>query len=218
MQRSLRLVLVPNSIKSLRRLTLNISNALLQNLLQNLGVLELLLDLCNDALGQLLLLADLDLSLISNPRIQDRLGLCGECGGLLELVCLGFKLGGFLSTVSKVLLRLKSIVTNLGDLEESLGDINDTSQLRNALNASLDGLGVVCTSSVQNALDLVDLSIGPFLVHWSSKLEHGSPDTQQAECDNGLLVDDIVFVAEGIDRDTGGRGEDGSLRDQGVAG
>jgi hypothetical protein len=48
-------------------LTLNIRNALLQDLLEDLGVLELLCNLGHDGLGELLLLADLNLSLISDP-------------------------------------------------------------------------------------------------------------------------------------------------------
>jgi len=52
---------------SLRLLTLNVGNTLLQDLLKDLGVLELLGDLGDNALSELLLLTELDLSLISNP-------------------------------------------------------------------------------------------------------------------------------------------------------
>lgn len=64
--------------------------------MEDLGVLELLLDLGDDALSELLLLADLDLALISDPGIQDRLGFGCKSGGLLKLVCLGLELCGFL--------------------------------------------------------------------------------------------------------------------------
>jgi hypothetical protein len=77
-------------------LTLNIRNALLQDLLKDLGVLELLLDLGNDGLRQLLLLADLHLSLISDPRVENGLSFCGEGGGLLKFVGLGLEFRGFL--------------------------------------------------------------------------------------------------------------------------
>lgn len=50
-------------------LTLDIRDTLLENLLQNLGVLKLLLHLGHNALGQLLLLPLLHLALISDPRI-----------------------------------------------------------------------------------------------------------------------------------------------------
>lgn len=84
-----------NSIKN-RTLTLNVSNALLKDLVKGLGVLELLLDLGNDALGKLLLLADLDLALVANPGVEDSLGLGGEGSLLLSLVGLGLELGGLL--------------------------------------------------------------------------------------------------------------------------
>ena len=77
--------------------TLDISDALLKYLLKGLGVLELLLDLGDDGLGQLPLLPLLDLTLVAHPRIQHSLSLGGQSGGLLELVGLGLKLGSFLS-------------------------------------------------------------------------------------------------------------------------
>jgi hypothetical protein len=68
-RRSLRFVLtvVLSTDGQLRQLTLNICNTLLEDLLQNFGVLELLLDLGNDALGELLLLPLLDLTLVTHP-------------------------------------------------------------------------------------------------------------------------------------------------------
>ena len=81
-----------------RQLTLNFSNALLQNLLEGLGVLELLGDLGDDGLGELPLLALLDLALVPDPRVQDGLGLGGDGSLLLELKGLGLELGGFLSS------------------------------------------------------------------------------------------------------------------------
>lgn len=78
------------------QLTLNISNALLEDLLENLGVLELLVDLSDDAVSKLALLALLDLTLVADPRVKDLLGLGGQSSALLELVGLGLKLGGFL--------------------------------------------------------------------------------------------------------------------------
>lgn len=47
--------------------TLNVSNALLKDLLENLGILKLLLDLGDDVLSKLLLLALLDLALVADP-------------------------------------------------------------------------------------------------------------------------------------------------------
>lgn len=78
------------------KLTLDISDALLEDLLENLGVLKLLVDLAHDSLGELLLLALADLAFVTNPRVKNLLGLGSESGALLQLIGLGFELGGFL--------------------------------------------------------------------------------------------------------------------------
>ncbi|KAF3391753.1 hypothetical protein F1880_007821 [Penicillium rolfsii] len=88
--------ILPISNNSGKRLTLNISNALLEDLLQNLGVLELLLDLADNSLGKLTLLALLDLALVADPGVEDGLGLSSKGGALLELVGLSLELGGLL--------------------------------------------------------------------------------------------------------------------------
>jgi hypothetical protein len=79
-----------------RYLTLNLGHALLEDLLQDLGVLQLLLHLGDDGLGKLLLLARLDLALVTDPRVEDSLGLSGQSGLLLELVSLRLELGSLL--------------------------------------------------------------------------------------------------------------------------
>ena len=86
----------PRNSTTDKTLTLNVSNALLEDLVEDLGVLELLLDLGNDALGKLLLLALLDLALVADPGVKDGLGLGGEGSLLLHLVSLGLELGGLL--------------------------------------------------------------------------------------------------------------------------
>lgn len=80
-------------------ITLNINNTLLQDLLKNLGVLEFLLNLGNNRLRELLLLADLHLSLISHPRIKYSLGFRGKSSALLEFIGLSLELSGFLLLV-----------------------------------------------------------------------------------------------------------------------
>lgn len=84
--------------KAGRTLTLNIRNALLEDLLQNLGVLKLLVDLADDGLGKLTLLALLNLTLVAHPRVKNLLGLRSKGSALLELVSLSLKLSGFLFT------------------------------------------------------------------------------------------------------------------------
>lgn len=76
--------------------TLNISHTLGQDLLQDLGVLQLLLHLGDDSLGKLLLLALLDLALVADPGVQDSFSLGGKGSPLLQLVSLSLELGSLL--------------------------------------------------------------------------------------------------------------------------
>lgn len=77
---------------------------------------------------------------------------------------------------------------------------------------------MVGASLVEEALDLVGLGLGPLAVHRASVLDQAAPDGEQAEGDDGLLVDDIVLVANGVDAQGGGGGEDGGLGEDRVAG
>lgn len=197
--------------------TLNVSDALLENVLKGLGVLKLLLDLGNDGLRKLLLLALLDLSLVTHPRVEDVLGLSGKGGGLLKLENLGLDLGSLLRRVSNPHTQQSICIAHLGNLEKRLGDVDDTSHLLDVLDAGVDGLSVVRASRVQDVADLADLSLGPSGVCWSKVLANSEEDGEERESHDGLLVDDIVLVAESEDGRAGTGGEDGGLRDEGVA-
>lgn len=70
--------------------TLYISNALQQDLLHRLRILQLLHDLVDDGVRQLLLLPYLDLAFIPHPRVESGFGLLGKGGPLLQLKGLGF--------------------------------------------------------------------------------------------------------------------------------
>ena len=94
----------PSNLKSMSLMSLSlgddaldVGNGLVEDLLEGLGVLELLANLGNDGVGELLLLAGLDGTLVADPRVEDGLGLVGEVDLLLELVSLGLELGGFLA-------------------------------------------------------------------------------------------------------------------------
>jgi hypothetical protein len=65
--------------------TLDISNTLLEDLLEDLRVLELLLDLGDNRLSELLLLSLLDLALVSDPRVKNGLGLGSQSSLLFKL-------------------------------------------------------------------------------------------------------------------------------------
>lgn len=108
--------------------------------------------------------------------------------------------------------------TYLGDLEEGLGDINDTRHLLDIADAGLDGLGVVLPRLVEDALDLLVLGISPLRVGRATELDERSPRREEAEGDDGLLVHDVVLAADGIGGKTGGAGQDGGLGDETVAG
>lgn len=110
------------------------------------------------------------------------------------------------------------MISYLGNLEQALGDVDDTLHLLDALDAVLDGLGVVGTGSIQDASNLLVLALSPLPVHGTGILDDGTPDAQQTESDDGLLVDDIVLVAEGVDGQAGSGGQDGALGDEGVSG
>lgn len=106
----------------------------------------------------------------------------------------------------------------LGHLEESLGDVNNATHLLNVLDAGLDGLGVVGTSGVEDVLDLLVLALSPGLVARATVLDETSPDSNQADGDDSLLVHDVVLIAEGVDGETGGGGENGGLAEQVASG
>ena len=106
----------------------------------------------------------------------------------------------------------------LGHLEKSLGDINNATHLLDVLNAGLDSLGMVGTSSVEDVLDLGVLLLSPLLVRGTTVLDQSTPDGQQADGDDGFLVHDIVLVADGVDAETSGAAEDGGLAEEVAAG
>lgn len=179
------------------QLTLDVRNALLQNLIENFGVLELLLDLGNDRVGQFLLLLCLDLTFVTNPRVEDGLGLGGDVGLLLELKGLGLELSGLLQTNQTCLPIVLARETYLGNSEEVLGDINHSAKILYAVDTCLDGVGVVIPCSVENSLDLVLLALRPFRVHWARIGVDRPIDCQERKCNNRLLIDDIELIADG---------------------
>ncbi len=68
--------------------------------MENPGVLEFLLDLGDNGVGQFLLLALLDLALVPDPGVENSLGLGGKGSPLLELKSLGLELCCFLQRTS----------------------------------------------------------------------------------------------------------------------
>lgn len=96
---------------------LDVGNGLVEDLLEGLGVLELLANLGNDGVGELLLLTGLDGTLVADPGVEDGLGLVGEVDLLLELVSLGLELGGFLSTACQYRCDIRMFQQSCSTLE-----------------------------------------------------------------------------------------------------
>ena len=96
-----------------------------------------------------------------------------------------------------------AVVSYLGNLEQGLGDVNDAAEVLDALDALLDGLGVVGAGAVEDAGNLLGLLIGVVLPGGAGVLADGPEDGEQGEGDDGLLVDDVQLVADGGDGQTG---------------
>lgn len=107
---------------------------------------------------------------------------------------------------------------NLGDFKELLGNVDNTTELLHVLNASLDSIGVVGTSRVQNILVLLRLTLSPLPVHGATIFAESSEDTDQTECDDSFLVENVKLVADRGNRETGSGRQDGGLGDERVAG
>jgi hypothetical protein len=106
----------------------------------------------------------------------------------------------------------------LGDLEKGLGDVNDTTEILYALDALLDGRGVVGTGRVQDAGDLLNLLVRIVAPCGTSVLCDSPEDGEQRQGDDGLLVDDVKLVADSRDTETGAGREDGGLGEGAAAG
>lgn len=106
----------------------------------------------------------------------------------------------------------------LGNSEELLGDLNNTSKLLDVVHTRLDSVGVVGTGSVQDILVLLDLALSPLTVHGTTVLSSGGENAEKTESSNGFLVHDIELIADSGNGETGSGGEGSGLGDQGVAG
>lgn len=58
---------------------------------------------------------------------------------------------------------------------------------------------MVRTGGVQDVLDLIGLAVGPLAVHGATELDERTPNAEEAEGDDGLLIDDVKLVGDGED-------------------
>lgn len=107
--------------------------------------------------------------------------------------------------------------TYLGHLKEVLCDLNNTAQLLDVLDPFLHSVGVVCSGAVKDILLLLDLTLGPLLIHGPSHLSYTGEDAEETECSDGFFIEDIKLIADSGDRETSTGGENGSLRHQTIA-
>ena len=64
--------------------------------------------------------------------------------------------------------------TNLGEGEKILGDRNDILHLLDGLDTVLDSLSVLSTRTVEDVLDLLDVTLSPVTVRLPDALHHTS--------------------------------------------
>lgn len=117
-------------------LTLDVGDSLVEDLLLDLGVLEVLVDLLDQVGSQLLLLALAEVSLVADPRVKGALDLGGNGNLLLQLKGLGLELGSLTRQSKQV-----------------LGHIDQVLELTDLVDAALDSRLVVVAGLVQDALD-----------------------------------------------------------------
>lgn len=140
---------------------------------------------------------------------------------LLEFIGLSLELGGFLAHTHQVStansITNHSAASHLGHGKQVLGNVNDAAQVLDAVDARLDGIGVLVARRVQDALDLIMVALGPLSVHGASVGVDTPVDGQEGEEDDALLVDDVELVADGRNGQAGARGQDGRLGGDAVA-
>jgi hypothetical protein len=77
---------------------------------------------------------------------------------------------------------------------------------------------VVLSGGVEDACDLLILTLCPRAVCWTTVMSDSPEDGRQAQGDDCLLIDDQDLIADSCDGDTGTCGENGGLGGQVAAG
>lgn len=123
-----------------------------------------------------------------------------------------------LVTVPPTNSSLSIVLPYLGHREEGLSDVNDTAEVLDALDARFDGRGVVGTSSVQDAGDLIGLLLRIVAPSGTSVLCDSPEDGQERQRNNGLLVDNVELIADSGHTETSSGREHSSLGEGAVSG
>ena len=107
----------------------------------------------NYCFSELSLLALLSLLFETNPAVQDSLKFRGQSDALTLNESIRFEFCGL-----------------LGKGEETLSNCSNILHLSNGVNASLDSLSMLSTSTIENTLDLGNVPLGPLLVWLTDNL------------------------------------------------
>jgi hypothetical protein len=76
---------------------------------------------------------------------------------------------------------------------------------------------VILSRRVENILHFILLTLRPVLVHGTGIIVNGPVDREKGQRDDGFLVDDVKFLADGRDGETSAGGEDRRLGGDAVA-
>lgn len=104
--------------------------------------------------------------------------------------------------------------TYLGNLEQRFCDFNNAAQLLHIVDPVLDRVDVSLSGRHQQIPMPVDLSLGPFFIHWPSVMEHSPEDTQCRKQNDRFLIHDIVLIADRVHCQGSASRKDCRFRDQ----
>lgn len=119
------------------------------------------------------------LLLVADPRVEDGLELVLDSGLLGE---------------DKVVVL--DLVGLLGDSVELLGEGNNVLELGDGVDAVSHSLGVLLAGTVEDALNAVNVAVGPGRVGGTNVLGDSAEDDEEGDGEDGLLVGDLEESVE----------------------
>lgn len=153
---------------------LDLAEGLLEERLLESRLGELLVDVLGDGLDEGGLLGLALLLLVADPRVEDRLelGLDGVLLGEEEVLVL-------------------NLVGVLGNGVELLGEGDNVLDLLDLVDAAGNSRGVLSTGAVEDALDALNVGVGPRRVGSTDRRANAVEDDEEGNGKNGLLVGNL---------------------------
>jgi len=151
------------------QLTFNLRNSTQEDVLLSLLILQGSNDLLHNGLGEVGLLALLDLLFVTDPAVEHRLELGSDGNFLLLDKVLGLEFGGFLCGSAGAAEAVTG--SYLGQGKEGLGDGNDVLHLADIGNALLDGTSVLRTGIIEDVANARDVTFSPLTVGLAESLK-----------------------------------------------